>query len=73
MGKQARGGVEEEEGGKSVGMCERECKKWVSMFLHVHKCKSCSVSMHACAGSRVAAARGFDVLMRHGAHCRRGS
>lgn len=68
------GGVEE--GGKSVGMCERECKKRVSGFpcLRVHKCKSfSSVHVHVCAGSWVMAAQGFDVLIRHGAHCCRGS
>lgn len=67
-----------EEGGKSVGMCERECEKWVSGFpclrMHVRIFKSfCAVYEHACAGSWVSAARGFDVLMRHDAHCRRSS
>lgn len=79
-GGKSSGGVEE--GGKTVGMCEREREsaksKRVSGFpwlrMHVHICKSsCSVYLHTCAGSWVLAAQGFDVLMRHGAHCRRGS
>lgn len=62
-----------EEWSESVGMCVRECEKYASTFMHAcaQMCFFRVYVPHAhVGGSRVSAAQGFDVLMRHGPHCR---
>lgn len=56
-----------EEGGKVGG----RLSGFPCLRMHVHE--FCIVCATACVGSWVLAAQGFDVLMRRGAHCRRGS